>query len=63
MATPSRLGGLINAAMQRNGLISRNMADAVVFCPPLIITCEQADYMFDIIARSSREVETKTGAA
>lgn len=57
------LGGLINAALQRNGLISRNMTDAVAFCPPLIVTKRQADDMFEIIAKSLREVETQVAKA
>lgn len=57
------LGGLMNSAMQANGLISRNMGDAVAFCPPLIITRKQADDMFEIIAKSLREVEAQVGAA
>lgn len=62
VATPGRLGGLMNAAMQRNGLISRNMTDAVAFCPPMIITRAQADEMFEIVARSLAEVEAEVGA-
>lgn len=61
VTTPGRLGGLMNAAMLRNGLISRNMTDAVAFCPPMIITREQADDMFEIVARSLAEVETELG--
>lgn len=61
--TPGRLGGLMNAAMQRNGLISRNMGDAVAFCPPMILTREQADEMLDIIARSLDEVEAEAGSS
>lgn len=61
--TVGKLGGLMNAAMQRNGLISRNMADAVAFCPPMILTQAQADDMFEIIAKSLREVEAEIGAA
>lgn len=57
------LGGQMNAAMQRRGLISRNMGDAVAFCPPLITTRSQADEMFEIIARSLAEVETAAGVA
>ena len=52
----------MNAAMQRNGLISRNMTDAVAFCPPMIITRQQADNMFEIIAKSLAEVEAEVGA-
>lgn len=62
VAIPGRLGGLMNAAMQRNGLISRNMTDAVAFCPPMIITRAQADEMFEIVAKSLNEVEAEVGA-
>ncbi len=37
-ATPGALGGKANAAFLEKGLISRNMVDALAFCPPLIIT-------------------------
>ena len=62
VASPGRLGGMMNAAMQRNGLISRNMMDAVAFCPPMIMTRRKADEMFDIVARSLAEVESELGA-
>lgn len=61
--TPAVLGTLMNTAMQRNGLISRNMADAVAFCPPMIMTRAQADDMFEIIAKSLRETEAEVGVA
>lgn len=61
--TPGQLGGLMNGAMLRNGMISRNMMDAVAFCPPMIITRAQADDMFEIIAKSLREVEAEVGVA
>jgi 4-aminobutyrate--pyruvate transaminase len=57
--TVGQLGGMMNAAMQRNGLISRNMGDAVAFCPPLITTKAQADEIFEITARSLREIEAE----
>lgn len=60
---PGALGTLMNTAMQRNGLISRNMVDAIAFCPPMIITRQQADDMFEIVAKSLREVEAEVGAA
>ena len=59
--TPGRLGALMNAAMHRNGLISRNMTDTVAFCPPMIITRQQADDMFEIVARSLAEIEAEVG--
>ena len=43
-----KLGGLMSAAVQAEGLILRNMGDSVAFCPPLIITEEQVD---DLVGR------------
>lgn len=63
VATPGKLGGLMNNAMVRNGLISRNMYDAVAFCPPLIITRAQADTLFEIVAKSLGELEAELGVA
>ena len=44
---PGQLGALGNAAFLENGVISRNMYDAMAFCPPLIITEEQVKDMFN----------------
>jgi 4-aminobutyrate---pyruvate transaminase len=46
--TPGALGVIANRAMHERGLISRNMGDAMAFCPPLIISDTQIDEMFDI---------------
>ena len=62
VTTPGVLGAQMNAALQRNGLISRNMYDALAFCPPLIITRAQADDMFEIFARSLKEIEAERAA-
>lgn len=59
--TPGSLGGLMNANMLRNGLISRNMYDTVAFCPPLILTKAQADEMFEIVAKSLHETQSEIG--
>ena len=63
VGTPGRLGGLMNAALQRNGLISRTMTDTAAFCPPLIITRAQIDEMLDLIVKSLRELEDAVPAA
>ena len=42
---PGQLGGLVNAAFMENGVMSRNMLDAMAFCPPLIITDAQVKDM------------------
>jgi len=44
------LGGLVNGLLQQNGVISRNMGDALAFCPPLIITEAQVDTMVDAVS-------------
>ena len=51
-ATPGALGAKANVEFHANGLISRNMIDAMAFCPPLIITEKQIDEMFDIVESS-----------
>ncbi|TGT49616.1 aminotransferase class III-fold pyridoxal phosphate-dependent enzyme, partial [Mesorhizobium sp. M00.F.Ca.ET.170.01.1.1] len=38
--------------LQQNGVISRNMGDAIAFCPPLIITEAQIDTLVDAFERS-----------
>ncbi|GAA0779501.1 aspartate aminotransferase family protein [Roseibium denhamense] len=50
--TPGALGAKANAHFHENGLISRNMLDAMAFCPPLIITEAQVNGMFDIAEES-----------
>ena len=47
---PGALGVMMNKAMQERGLISRNMGDAMAFCPPLIVTENDVDEIFDIAA-------------
>ncbi|MBA1138768.1 aspartate aminotransferase family protein [Mesorhizobium neociceri] len=49
---PGALGGLVNGFLQQNGVISRNMSDAIAFCPPLIITETQVDTLIDAFERS-----------
>jgi 4-aminobutyrate--pyruvate transaminase len=56
------LGGLVNGFMQQNGVISRNMGDAVAFCPPLIITEPQVDQMIDAFERSLEAASKQVGS-
>jgi 4-aminobutyrate--pyruvate transaminase len=49
---PGQLGALGNAAFLENGVISRNMYDAMAFCPPLIITEEQVKDMFERVEKA-----------
>jgi len=43
---PGTLGAHMNKIMLRNGLISRNMVDAMGFCPPLITTSAEISDSF-----------------
>jgi 4-aminobutyrate--pyruvate transaminase len=49
---PGRLGTLVNACLAEQGVISRNMLDAIAFCPPLIITEAQVGEMVEAFARA-----------
>ncbi len=44
------------AACEEEGLILRNVGEAICFCPPLIITAEQIDEMFGCVARALEKV-------
>lgn len=50
--TAGALGGLVNGLLQEAGVISRNMGDAMAFCPPLIITEAEVDIVVDALRRS-----------
>jgi 4-aminobutyrate--pyruvate transaminase len=49
---PGELGTLVNACLLEQGVISRNMLDAIAFCPPLIITEAQVGEMVDAFQRA-----------
>jgi 4-aminobutyrate---pyruvate transaminase len=47
------VGAKVNVFAQEEGLISRSIAgDTLALCPPLVITAEQVDTMFDRMARA-----------
>ena len=56
------LGGLVNGILQQNGIISRNMGDALAFCPPLIINAKQVDDIFDAVEKSLDEAAKQVKA-
>ncbi|MDZ5695955.1 aspartate aminotransferase family protein [Chelativorans sp. M5D2P16] len=58
---PGALGARVNQAMHAHGLISRNMGDALAFCPPLIISEKEIDEMFDIAEAAIAEVSREVG--
>lgn len=42
----------VAAALEKEGVIARAVGEAICFCPPLIITSEQIDDMFDALKRA-----------
>lgn len=56
---PGKLGAHMNTIMLRNGLISRNMLDAMAFCPPLIMTKAEMTDMLNIVHKSLKELATE----
>lgn len=56
---PGKMGVHMNKIMQRNGLISRNMGDAMAFCPPLIIKRAQMTELLNIVHKSMKELATE----
>ena len=54
-----KLGAQMNAIMLENALMSRNMLDAVAFCPPLIVTSEQVTEMMNIVHRSLKTLTSE----
>ena len=52
-----KAGKQIAEICQKNGLIVRAIGDVIAICPPLIITEEQVDEMFDILEASLTEFE------
>lgn len=51
-----QLGATMNRALTKHGAISRNLGDAVAFCPPLIMTDDQADALFGIVEAALDDV-------
>ena len=45
------------AKLQDLGLIARNVQDTIAFCPPLIITSDQINEMFDIVEKGLNQLE------
>jgi len=54
----AKIGALIQNAAQEHGLITRAMpGDILGFCPPLVISSEEIDELFDRFTRAIDEVE------
>lgn len=59
LTAPGVLGGLANGALTENGVISRNMLDALAFCPPLIIDKGQVDTLVAAVEKTLDQVARK----
>jgi 4-aminobutyrate---pyruvate transaminase len=53
------VGSACADALQELGLIVRAMGDSVAFCPPLIITADEINEMFDIVERGLDRTERR----
>jgi 4-aminobutyrate--pyruvate transaminase len=53
--TPGAVGTYLSERCVAHNLIVRNMGDVIAFCPPLIITEQQVDEMFDRFAKGLEE--------
>ncbi|WP_320194419.1 aspartate aminotransferase family protein [Agrobacterium rosae] len=51
----------VAAALEKEGVIARAVGEAICFCPPLIITSEQIDEMFDALQRALDAVAAARG--
>ena len=60
---PGKLGAQMNAIMLRNGLISRNMTDAMAFCPPLIVGANDVREIIQITKKSLEELAADINGA
>ncbi len=47
-----QVGGYFTARAQAHGLIVRNLGDTIAVCPPLIITAEQVEQVFEAFGRA-----------
>ncbi|MFA5539168.1 MAG: aspartate aminotransferase family protein [Gemmobacter sp.] len=53
---PGDAGVAVASACEAEGVITRAVGDSLCFCPPLIITDEQIDEMFDAVGRAIETV-------
>ena len=53
------VGAACADTLQELGLIVRAMGDSVAFCPPLIITADEINEMFDIVERGLDRMEER----
>lgn len=60
---PGKLGPMVAAAMQDEGLISRAMGDTLGFCPPLVINAGEVDEILRLTHRALDRVAADVGLA
>lgn len=60
---PGKMGAHMNAIMQKNGLISRSMSDAMAFCPPLIVSAGEVKDILQITETSLKELAAEVTSA
>jgi 4-aminobutyrate--pyruvate transaminase len=53
---PGAAGAAIQAAAMEHGVIARAIGESLCFCPPMVITAEEIDAMFDAVARALDEI-------
>jgi 4-aminobutyrate--pyruvate transaminase len=58
---PGNLGARMSVLMQQNGLISRNMVDAMAFCPPLIVSAAEVNTIINVTTQSLEELTSELG--
>ncbi|MEN2976939.1 aspartate aminotransferase family protein [Tistrella bauzanensis] len=61
LETPGALGGMVNTGMQTRGVITRNMLDAIAFCPPLIVSGKEVDQIVDTLEATLDDTAAKIG--
>ncbi len=57
-----QLGAKLAPVLLEEGVISRAIGDTMAFCPPMIITEEQVDAMFDMVERGLEKFRLQLGA-
>jgi len=56
---PGKMGAQMNSIMLRNGLISRNMTDAMAFCPPLIVSSPEISDVLNVVSKSLNDLSAE----
>ena len=49
---PGQLGAIANVQAMQNGFITRNMVDAIAFCPPLVINQSELDDLIERVGKA-----------